>query len=208
MSESLQDVPSQLKNVERDFIKLCYFINIIATLVIGIPLLILAYFQQDNIWIVTAVTLVITFLIFSIFYFPKREYINTKYGLINDVFYLQKGIWFKKRIAVAQNRIQHTDVSQGPLERRYDLATLILHTAGMKEADIRVEGLKHADAVAMRDHLIYLNKQLQNSNSGSHTIETVSLAKQLVSDSLLPDENCMATSVLSLRPISINSEEE
>ena len=200
MSESLHDIPSQLKNIERDYIKVATIHYIFIMLVISIPLLILAFFQLDNPIIVSLVCLVVGFLVFSIFFFPKREYIHTKYGLINDVFYVQEGIWFKKRTAVAQNRIQHTDVDQGPVARRYDLATLTIHTAGMAEANIKVPGLKHADAIAMRDHLIHLNKQLLSAQLGDKKIVSVT--------SLAPTENSMATSVLALRPMQVHTEEE
>ncbi len=200
MSESLHDIPSQLKNIERDYIKVARVHYTLIMLVISTPLLFVGFFQLDNPILLIAFALVIAFLAFSIFFFPKREYIHTKYGLINDVFYVQEGIWFKKRTAVAQNRIQHTDVSQGPVARRYDLATLTIHTAGMAEANIKVPGLKHSAAIAMRDHLIHLNKQLLNSKQGSN--------KSAPAVSLAPDENSMATSVLALRPMQISNEEE
>ena len=200
MSESLHDIPSQLKNIERDYIKVARVHYIVIMLVISAPLLFLSYFQFDNPILVSIVLLVISLLVFSIFFFPKREYIHTKYGLINDVFYVQEGIWFKKRTAVAQNRIQHTDVNQGPIARRYDLATLTIHTAGMAEANIKVPGLKHADAIAMRDHLIHLNKQLLNKQQGGINPDHV--------DSLTPNEHSMATSVLDLRPLQAHSKEE
>ena len=205
MSESLQDIPSQLKNIEHDYIKVATVHYLIIMLVISIPLLILAFFQLDNPIIVSLVSLVVAFLVFSIFFFPKREYIHTKYGLINDVFYVQEGIWFKKRTAVAQNRIQHTDVDQGPVARRYDLATLTIHTAGMAEANIKVPGLKHVDAIAMRDHLIHLNKQLMNSQRDQQRGEKHPSG---LASSLAPTEHSMATSVLALRPSPMLTEEE
>ncbi len=200
MSESLRDIPSQLKNIERDYIKVARVHYAFILLIVSIPLLFVAYFQLDNFVLLGVFSLVIAFLTFSVFFFPKKEYLHTKYGLINDVFYVQEGIWFKKRVAVAQNRIQHTDVSQGPIARRYVLATLTIHTAGMAEANIKVPGLKHADAIAMRDHLIHLNKQLLGSTFLEKEVAPVV--------ALTPNENSMATSVLALRPVRILSEEE
>ncbi len=53
-----------------------------------------------------------------------------------------------------RSRVQHTDVSQGPLERRFDLATLVLHTAGTQHAAVSLGGLSHKAALAIRDYLI------------------------------------------------------
>ena len=42
---------------------------------------------------------------------------------------------------VPRSRVQHTDVSQGPLERRYGLGTLIVYTAGTDHARVSLPGL-------------------------------------------------------------------
>ena len=48
-------------------------------------------------------------------------------------------------------RVQHIDVTRGPLERYFGLATLVLHTAGTHNASIRISGLGEDDALAMRE---------------------------------------------------------
>jgi len=145
------------------------------------------------------------FLLMFLFY-PRKIYENTFYGLVNEVFYVQKGLWFKKRTAVAQNRIQHTDVAQGPLMRRYDLASLIIHTAGIKEADINISGLKHADATAMRNYLLELNKKLSQKNNGGakEKADSTSIPPNV---DLRPDGSSMATTVLALNTDTFSEEE-
>lgn len=195
MSKSLKNIPLQLKNIELDYIKVSRIHYAIFLFIICGILGFLAIKENQG-YLFTGIFLVVLCLfIFALIYFPKKNYLNTKYGLIDDVFYVQQGIWFKKRAAVAQNRIQHTDVSQGPIARRYNLATLTMHTAGMREADIAVPGLKYADAVAMRDHLIHLNKMQGSSEASAGDMKEI----VKVTLNLLPDENCVATSVLALR---------
>ena len=53
-----------------------------------------------------------------------------------------------------RSRIQHTDVSQGPYQRRFGLATLVVYTAGTEHASIAIEGLRHETALAFRDALL------------------------------------------------------
>ena len=53
-----------------------------------------------------------------------------------------------------RSRVQHTDVSQGPLERGYGLGTLVIYTAGTDHAKVDLHGLDHATALAIRDHLL------------------------------------------------------
>ena len=50
-------------------------------------------------------------------------------------------------------RVQHIDLAQGPIERRYGLARLILHTAGTRGASIPLPGLAREEAEAMRDRI-------------------------------------------------------
>ena len=57
-------------------------------------------------------------------------------------------------VALPRVRIQHTDVSQGPLERRYGIGTLKLYTAGSRHTRIELPGLNHDDAIALRDALL------------------------------------------------------
>jgi hypothetical protein len=67
---------------------------------------------------------------------------------------IRSGVWFQHVRTVPRARVQHTDVERGPIERRYGLATLVVHTAGHQDSEIRLEGLAHATAVAIRDHLL------------------------------------------------------
>lgn len=67
---------------------------------------------------------------------------------------IRRGVWFRHEIRVPRARVQHTDVERGPLERRFDLATLVVHTAGHRDSEIRLEGLEHATALAVRDYLL------------------------------------------------------
>lgn len=67
---------------------------------------------------------------------------------------IRRGVWFRHEIRVPRARVQHTDVERGPLERRFDLATLVVHTAGHRDSEIRLEGLEHGIALAVRDYLL------------------------------------------------------
>ena len=55
---------------------------------------------------------------------------------------------------VPRSRVQHTDVAQGPLERRYGLGTLVIYTAGTEHAKVALPGLAYADALRIRDQLL------------------------------------------------------
>lgn len=67
---------------------------------------------------------------------------------------IRRGVVIREVVTVPRSRVQHTDVSQGPIERQFGLATLILHTAGTHHAAVPLEGLAHDTAVRIRDHFV------------------------------------------------------
>lgn len=85
---------------------------------------------------------------------PAFEHAHTLYGWGDQGLEIRRGVWWRRQIHVPRSRVQHTDVSQGPLERRFGLATLHVFTAGTENAEVRLGGLAHAEACAIRDHLL------------------------------------------------------
>ena len=67
---------------------------------------------------------------------------------------ITRGVVWRHQISVPRSRIQHTDVTQGPVERRFGLGTLVIYTAGTEHAAIPIEGLAHETALALRDALL------------------------------------------------------
>jgi membrane protein YdbS with pleckstrin-like domain len=91
-------------------------------------------------------------LAFVILY-PPRRYRSWGYDEGADEIEIGRGRWFQVRTIVPFGRVQHIDVAQGPIQRPFGLATLILHTAGTHGASVPLPGLRHDDAEAMRDRI-------------------------------------------------------
>ncbi len=85
---------------------------------------------------------------------PAVRYRTTWVRLDEDGLEFEHGWLWHHHISVPRSRIQHTDVTHGPLERRFGLATLVVYTAGTEHASIRIEGLSHETALAFRDALL------------------------------------------------------
>jgi membrane protein YdbS with pleckstrin-like domain len=96
------------------------------------------------------------FLVGMIFamWWPAQRYRYLRYGLDEFGLVLQTGVWWRRQISLPRVRIQHSDVSQGPLQRRYGIATLRLYTAGSRYTKIELEGVQHSEALALRDSLV------------------------------------------------------
>ncbi len=87
-------------------------------------------------------------------YWPGLRYRYARYRVTGRGLWIRRGVVWRSEISVPQSRVQHTDVSQGPLERRFGIATLVLHTAGTQHAAVSLGGLSHTAALAIRDFLI------------------------------------------------------
>ena len=87
-------------------------------------------------------------------YWPSLRYRHASYRVAPSGLWIRRGVVWRSEISVPRSRVQHTDVSQGPLQRRFDIATLVLHTAGTQHAAVSLSGLPHEAALAIRDHLI------------------------------------------------------
>lgn len=61
------------------------------------------------------------------------------------------------------NRIQHSTVTMGPLERQYGLARLVLFTAGSSNADMSIPGLTEAEAQSLKE---WITKKIADEPTG------------------------------------------
>ena len=66
-----------------------------------------------------------------------------------DVAY-RSGLFWRKTVIVAFNRVQHVEVSSGPLQRKFGLATVKFFTAGGSSVDLKVDGLSTERAEQIR----------------------------------------------------------
>lgn len=86
-------------------------------------------------------------------WFARKQYRYTRWRLDDAGFGLRHGRLWHSETRVPASRVQHLDVKHGPLERRFDLATLVVHTAGTRNSAVEAWGLDRADAERLRDLL-------------------------------------------------------
>jgi uncharacterized protein len=88
------------------------------------------------------------------FRWPHIEYRYWRYRAGRGGIEIWSGVAWRQAVAVPRSRIQHIDVSQGPVERSYGLATLSVYTAGTEHSKVDLPGLDHGVALALRDALL------------------------------------------------------
>jgi membrane protein YdbS with pleckstrin-like domain len=126
--------------------------------VLGGGWLVLGFFIRQSFdawqWLFLAmVGLVIALLVWAAYFFPRRSFQATSWRLHPHGFEIRRGIWWRHRIFIPKDRIQHTDVHQGPIQRAYGLASLVLNTGGTHEPSITLDGLDMPLAESLREQL-------------------------------------------------------
>lgn len=131
-----------------------YLLSAIIWAIPSIALICLWIFTPAK-WVIIP-TAVITLLIFiSLITIPisfrRRAYVLRDLDLT-----YKKGWLFYSTVTIPFNRIQHTEVSQGPIEKRYDICSLKIFTAGGSASDLSIPGLEEEEAQQMR---VYISKK-------------------------------------------------
>lgn len=85
---------------------------------------------------------------------PEIEHRHTTYRVDERGIEIRRGVLWRRAIHVPRSRVQHTDVSQGPIERGFGLGTLVIYTAGTDHARVDLPGLEHGTALRIRDYLL------------------------------------------------------
>jgi membrane protein YdbS with pleckstrin-like domain len=85
---------------------------------------------------------------------PAIAYRHTSYRVDDAGLEILQGVYWRTITNVPRSRIQHTDVSQGPLERRHGLGTLVVYTAGTQHSEVKLPGLEFTTAQRIRAHLL------------------------------------------------------
>ncbi|MCD4749833.1 MAG: PH domain-containing protein [Thermoanaerobaculales bacterium] len=106
------------------------------------------YLALFGVWLVLATTA----LSFA-YKWPAVHHKRLRYLVDEGGLRIRRGVFWRTVIWIPISRVQHTDFTQGPLQRRFDLATLTVHTAGTAGASISLAGLEHTVAVRLCDHL-------------------------------------------------------
>jgi membrane protein YdbS with pleckstrin-like domain len=85
---------------------------------------------------------------------PALSYRYASYILDDRRIEVRHGVYWRRVIVVPRSRVQHIDVTQGPLQRSYGLATITIFTAGTEHSSVPLAGLAHETALALRDFLL------------------------------------------------------
>ncbi|MFB4168122.1 PH domain-containing protein [Virgibacillus sp. JSM 102003] len=116
-----------------------------------IGLTVLTYLFEFSYWF-TAVAIVISGLSTYLFVFllPKLRWKRWRYEVFDQEIYIQHGILIVSRTLVPMIRVQHVDTQQGPILKKYQLASVTISTAATTH---EIPALLDEDASELRDRI-------------------------------------------------------
>lgn len=126
---------------------ICGIIAGLAFAMTGIP-------RWVDISLAALAVLIAPLLVWSATAWPALAYRHAAYRLDEAGIEIRSGVLIRRVTTVPKSRVQHTDVSQGPIERRFGLGTLVIYTAGTEYARVTLPGLQHGGAMHIRDALL------------------------------------------------------
>lgn len=130
----------------------------VRALVLWLPLLIAASVADLLFLLPTPLyglpSIIMTFLAASaIFVVPSRRYQRLGYALHPTLLQVVRGWLFHADTIVPLIRVQHLDVTRGPLDKMFGTASLVVHTAGTHNSVVVLPGLSPDRASDIRDEI-------------------------------------------------------
>jgi membrane protein YdbS with pleckstrin-like domain len=95
---------------------------------------------------------------FSAYAWPSVQHRHASWRLDEEGLEIRRGVLWRHQITIPLGRVQHADVSQGPLQRPFEIGTLTIHTAGTQNASVELPGLAHTTAIELRDQIVRQRK--------------------------------------------------
>ena len=105
---------------------------------------------------VLPVLVVLALVVLSVGVMPGLRWRRWRYEIRTDEVDLQRGIFWVARTLVPLARIQHVDTRQGPLQRRFGLATIVFFTAAGPN---QIPELSTPVAAGVRDRIAELTTE-------------------------------------------------
>lgn len=90
-------------------------------------------------------------------WFVRRRVGAWAYAERDDDLLVRRGVLFSRLSVVPYGRMQFIDVTAGPFERAFGLATVRMHTAAAA-SNARIPGLSGSEAARLRDRLAQLGE--------------------------------------------------
>ncbi len=138
------------------FAGLILFAGFVIAVIFGLGISFVAIDELVWIWwaIAAALACAAGLLLVFVLVWPGIEFRYARWTWDEDGLEIHRGVFWQHRITIPISRIQHVDVSQGPLQRQFGLGKVTVHTAGTQHAAIELSGIAYEAAIWLREQII------------------------------------------------------
>ncbi|GGN58686.1 PH domain-containing protein [Oceanobacillus indicireducens] len=105
------------------------------------------------VYITGAIIITVLLSYLFIFLFPKLRYRRWRYEIFEQEIYIQHGIFIRTRTLIPMIRVQHVDTEQGPIMKRFHVASVSISTAATTHI---IPALSEENASDLRDRISQL----------------------------------------------------
>ena len=106
---------------------------------------------HERVMTISAITLFVL-TVFPLFLFKAARAIE--YSIRDHDLVLKSGLFWRKEVIQPIRRIQHVELTRGPLEKRMGLADIRLFSAGTSGATFKIPGLRLITAARIRRYVL------------------------------------------------------
>lgn len=118
---------------------------------LGAAALFLLHIFEGPIWISVLIIIIeVLYTFLRVFIYPSLRWRQWRYEVRDEEIELQEGIFIRTCTLVPMVRVQHVDTVQGPLLRKYRLASVIVHTAATAH---QIPALEESEAEELRAYI-------------------------------------------------------
>lgn len=117
---------------------------------------IVVYYMLDLDLPVIVIALVVVCLLITfgaILLITYKQHAYRGYALRQHDIIYKSGVIFRSITTLPFKRVQHCEVEQGPIDRRFGLAALSIFTAGGSASDLEIHGLTFESAMSMKSYI-------------------------------------------------------
>lgn len=144
--------PAYLRIVRLIGLFVCLVLSLAPSIALGV------LFSVDWYWGLVAYVVLVGVLFGVLRWYLKHWYEKYNYQLDDQRLAIHRGVFWRHQVAIPISRVQHVDVNSGPLDRRYNLAKLVVNTAGTHYAQTSLPGLSVDQAHELRDRLLAMQE--------------------------------------------------
>lgn len=115
---------------------------------VGISVYFVFWAEKISVWFfIGSIALALLIAIFAIYVIPTLRYKRWRYEIRGEDLLIQKGLFIKTQTLIPLIRVQHVDTMQGPILRKFHLASVEISTAATQH---EIPALEEAEAETLR----------------------------------------------------------